>query len=164
MTVVFKNAVSSTPHVNLGTTLFIKKHSVQPLPDLDNSNNNDQQNDLNNQNNFNNDKDFNSQNNLNQNDNNLNQNNPQNPNGDEDDEQDDNADEDEDEDYEEDDEEEEEESKKTTKKEVDPWVKVQEIQECLKKNGENSENALYTRERRLMAHMGLKGNFIIILL
>ena len=39
----------------------------------------------------------------------------------------------------------------------DPWAKVKEMQECIKRSRKNQEAALRSREKRLMAHMGLKG-------
>ena len=42
----------------------------------------------------------------------------------------------------------------------DPWAKVKEMQECVKRSQKNQEAALRSREKRLMAHMGLKGEYL----
>lgn len=102
LTVVFKSHSSSTPHVNLGTTVFIKKRAaagavVSTLPSVNRSR---QDNDI--------------------------------PGA---------------------------EDKKTkgAEGEADPWARVKEIQDCLRRSHDNQEDALRSREKRLMAHMGLKG-------
>ena len=105
MTVVFKSQNTGSPHINLGTTLFIRRKELQTDLDQpmvkkaveDNEIPMDQQDDSGGR------------------------------------------------------------GKAAEGRKQDPWAKVKEMQECIKRSRKNQEAALRSREKRLMAHMGLKG-------